>query len=210
MQPLLSSKKIIAVLILEDPKRAVDTARALQAGGIGAIELTLRTDSALESLRRIRAEVPELLVGAGTVLTPAQLKDAKKAGAQFAVAPGCNPRVIAAARDEGIFFAPGVMTPSDIEIALENGCRLLKFFPAATSGGLKHLEAMGAPYKHLGVSYIPLGGVTPENLAEMLAHPMVACVGGSWLAKPDQIAAGAYDQIRELAAQASAIAKRGK
>ncbi|MES1167330.1 MAG: bifunctional 4-hydroxy-2-oxoglutarate aldolase/2-dehydro-3-deoxy-phosphogluconate aldolase, partial [Pseudomonadota bacterium] len=137
---------VIAVLTVDDPVDAVPLARALAAGGVTAIELTLRTPRALESIRRIRAEMPETLIGAGTVLNPGQLDEVKKAGALFAVAPGCNPSTLRAAKEMGLPFAPGVATPSDVEIAVEHGCRLLKFFPAGTSGGLAHLAAMGAPF----------------------------------------------------------------
>lgn len=201
----VKSKKLIAVITINDAKNAVPLAKALYNGGISAIELTLRTDAALESIRRIRAEVPEMVVAAGTVLTPKQIDEVVKAGAHWAVAPGTNPRVLQAAKDAGLFFAPGIMTPSDIEAALEFGCRLLKFFPAGTTGGMKHLKAMSAPYNHLGLSYIPLGGVNTTNLADFVSDPLIAAVGGSWLAKPDQIKNGEFDKIQAQAEEAAKI-----
>lgn len=201
----VKSKKLIAVITINDAKNAVPLAKALYNGGISAIELTLRTDAALESIKRIRAEVPEMVVAAGTVLTPKQIDEVVKAGAHWAVAPGTNPRVLQAAKDAGLFFAPGIMTPSDIEAALEFGCRLLKFFPAGTTGGMKHLKAMSAPYNHLGLSYIPLGGVNTTNLADFVSDPLIAAVGGSWLAKPDQIKNGEFDKIQAQAEEATKI-----
>jgi 2-dehydro-3-deoxyphosphogluconate aldolase/(4S)-4-hydroxy-2-oxoglutarate aldolase len=191
---------VVAVIIIEDPADAVPLAR-----GISAIELTLRTPRALESIKRIRAELPDVLIGAGTVLTAAQLKDVKDAGAFFAVSPGCNPSTLRAAQDLGLPFAPGIANPSDIEIALEHGCRLLKFFPAGTSGGLPHLAAMGAAFAHLGVKYIPLGGITLETLGDYLKSPLVAAVGGSWLAKPEVIKAKNWAAITAAAAAATQV-----
>ena len=172
------------------------------------MELTLRTEAALGALRRIRAAVPEMLAGVGTVLTPAQADDAKYAGAEFAVSPGMNPRVVKAADDAGLPFAPGILTPSDIEQALECGCRMLKFFPAESSGGLAYLKAMAAPYLHLGVSFIPLGGVNEKNMASYLADPLIDAVGGSWLAPRDAIREGRWDEITALAKAAREIINR--
>ncbi len=203
MKEIIAQKKIIAVLTIDDAKDAVPLANALAAGGISAIELTLRTPAALEAIRRIKGEVPEVLVAAGTVLRPDQVGEVVKAGADFAVAPGMNPRVVKAAHDAGLFFGPGIMTPSEIEAALEFGCTLLKFFPAGTTGGLKHLNAMAAPYKHLGVKFIPLGGITQANVREILADPLIAAVGGSWLAKPELVKAGRFDEITRIAREAA-------
>lgn len=196
---------VIAVLTVDDPVDAVPLAQALKAGGITAIELTLRTPRALEAIKRIRAELPDVLIGAGTVLNVGQLKEVQAAGALFAVAPGCNPSTLRAAKDLGLPFAPGVATPSDVEIAIEHGCRLLKFFPAGTSGGLAHLAAMGAPFAHLGVKYIPLGGIALEQLGDYLKSPLVAAVGGSWLAKPDVIKRKDWAEITAAAAAATKV-----
>lgn len=206
----ISEAGIVAVLVIDDAANAVGLARALLAGGIGVMELTLRTDAALDSLRAIRAEAPEMLAGIGTVLTPAQVHAAKDAGAAFAVAPGFNPRVVGAARDAELPFAPGICTPSDIEGALEFGCNVLKFFPAESCGGLKRLNDMAAPYAHLGLRYIPLGGINAGNLASYVASPLVAAVGGSWLAKRETIAARGWDAIAANAREAKAIIAKAR
>lgn len=201
----ISQSGIVAVLVIDDAADAVPLARALLAGGVDVMELTLRTGAALDSLRAIRDQVPEMLAGIGTVLTPLQVRDAHEAGAAFAVAPGFNPRVVEAAKETGLPFAPGVFTPSDVEGALEFGCNVLKFFPAESGGGLGHLKSLAAPYAHLGLSYIPLGGVNPTNLPDYLGSPLVAAVGGSWLAKRESIAAKDWVKITDNAKEARAI-----
>ena len=206
----VSALGVVAVLTVDDPLDAVPLGKALLAGGVSAIELTLRTPRALESLKRIAAEVPEILIGAGTVLTPAQLQQVKDAGAKVAVAPGCNPSTLRAAKDLGLPFAPGICTPTDIEIAVEHGCKLLKYFPAETSGGLAHLSAMAAPYAHLKLRYIPLGGLTQANMGDYLKSPLVAALGGSWIAKPDVIAKKDWAAITKAAADAVAGVKAAR
>lgn len=201
----VSKAGIVAVLVIDDAANAVPLARALLAGGVDVMELTLRTDAALDSLRAIKAEVPEMLAGIGTVLTPDQVKAAKEAGAAFAVAPGFNPRVVGAAKEAGLPFAPGICTPSDIEGALEFGCNVLKFFPAESTGGLAHLKNISAPYAHLGLKYIPLGGVSAKNLAAYMGSPVVAAVGGSWLAAREVIAAKDWAKITANAKEAKDI-----
>ncbi len=201
----LTCAGVVAVLTVEDASDAVPIARALLAGGVAAIELTFRTPAAVEAIQRIRAEVPDILIGAGTVLNARDVGLALGAGAFFGVAPGCNPDTIRAARDQGLPFAPGIMTPSDVERALENDCRILKFFPAQTSGGLPHLTAMAAPYNHLGVRFIPLGGITEKLLPDYLRSPLVACVGGSWLASSNAIKAKDWAGVQKNAAGAVAI-----
>ncbi|MFO1485606.1 MAG: bifunctional 4-hydroxy-2-oxoglutarate aldolase/2-dehydro-3-deoxy-phosphogluconate aldolase [Verrucomicrobiaceae bacterium] len=199
---------VIAVLMIDRVDDAVPLARALLAGGVDCIELTLRTDAALDSLRRIRAEVPEMVVGVGTILTPKQVNDAREAGASFGVAPGMNPRVVAEAQRIGLPFAPGVCTPTDIELALEAGCKVLKFFPSEPSGGLIYLRSIVAPFAHLGVQFIPLGGVGAGNAAHYLKEPSVLALGGSWLAPKDIIAKGGWEVITALAREASDIVKQ--
>ena len=194
---------IVAVLVIDREEDGVPLARALLAGGADVMELTLRTPAALGALRRIKAEVPEMLAGAGTVLAPAQIAEVKDAGADFAVSPGINPRVVEAAAQAGVPFAPGVVTPSDIERALEAGCKMLKFFPAEPSGGLPYLKAIAAPYQHLGVSFLPLGGLNAKNMAAYLSDPLVASIGGSWLAPRDAVSAGRWDEITALASAAT-------
>ncbi|MEN6407000.1 MAG: bifunctional 4-hydroxy-2-oxoglutarate aldolase/2-dehydro-3-deoxy-phosphogluconate aldolase [Thermoguttaceae bacterium] len=197
---------IVAVLVIDRAEDAVPLARALGEGGIKFIELTLRTPAALDALRAIRAEMPEMAVGAGTVLTVEQVREVAKAGASFAVAPGMNPRVVRAAQDLGLPFMPGVMTPSDIEQALECGCRELKLFPAEPVGGLKYLKNMAAPYAHLNLQFVPLGGLSLANAGAYLADPWILAVGGSWIAKRDVIERRDWATITKNAKEACALA----
>ena len=203
----ISDCGIVAVLILDRVEDAVRVARSLAAGGVNAIELTFRTPAALAALKEIRAEIPEMIAGAGTILTADQVHLAKEAGAHFGVAPGMNPRVLAAAREAGLSFAPGIATPSDIEAALEFDCRLLKFFPAEPSGGLPYLNSIAAPYLHFGIKFVPLGGLSPANMASYLQDSKIAALGGSWLAPRDLINAGSWKEITELAQSATATIK---
>lgn len=173
---------VIAVLTLDEASQIVPLARALVACGIDVMELTLRTPAALDALRLVRDEVPEMLAGVGTVLRPQQLREVVDAGAAFGVSPGLNPRIVGGARDLGLPFAPGVVTPTDIEAAIELGCRELKFFPAEPSGGMKYLRSMYAPYSYLGLQFIPLGGLNASNMSAYLFDAAVPAVGGSWIA----------------------------
>jgi 2-dehydro-3-deoxyphosphogluconate aldolase/(4S)-4-hydroxy-2-oxoglutarate aldolase len=198
---------IVAVLVIDRAEDAVPLAKALLAGGVDVMELTLRTPAALDALKAIRADVPEMLAGVGTILTTDQVKQVVEAGAAFGVAPGVNPRILSAAREAGLSFAPGIVTPSDIEASLEHGCKILKFFPAEPSGGLAFLKAMAAPYAHLGLKFVPLGGLNAKNMASYLADPQVAALGGSWLAPRDLIKAGEWEKISALAAEAVQIIK---
>ncbi|MEZ6132190.1 MAG: bifunctional 4-hydroxy-2-oxoglutarate aldolase/2-dehydro-3-deoxy-phosphogluconate aldolase [Planctomycetaceae bacterium] len=193
---------VVAVLIIDNAEHAVPLARALLAGGIDAMELTLRTDAAIESLKQIRRDVPEMLAGIGTVLNTQQVDEVAAAGAHFAVSPGLNKRVVQHAQQAGLPFAPGVMTPSDIEAALELGCRELKFFPAVPSGGLKLLDSLRAPYAHLGVRFVPLGGINAANMSDWLGNPGVFAVGGSWLTPREAIQSQDWTTITKLAAEA--------
>ena len=198
---------VLAVLVIEDAAAAVPLAEALLSGGVRAIELTLRTEVALEAIKNVRAAVPEMIVGAGTVLTTEQVDQVAGVGARFAVSPGLNPAVMKAAQEKHVPFAPGIVTPTDVETALQFGCRLLKFFPCEASGGLPYLRNIAAPYNHLGLKYIPLGGVNQSNLAEYLSEPLVAAVGGSWLAPREAIAKGDWQHITKLAQAASATVR---
>ncbi|MHB8970985.1 MAG: bifunctional 4-hydroxy-2-oxoglutarate aldolase/2-dehydro-3-deoxy-phosphogluconate aldolase [Pirellulaceae bacterium] len=193
---------VIAVLVVDAVKDAVPLARALLDGGIDVMELTLRTPAALDALLAIRAEVPDMLAGIGTILTPDQVQRAREAGAAFGVAPGTNRRVVEAARSVSLPFAPGIATPSDLELALELGCPEVKFFPAESCGGLEYLRSLAAPYVHLGVRFIPLGGLKLENAGAYLIDPLVLAVGGSWLAPRNLIQAGDWLSICQLAAAA--------
>lgn len=199
---------IVAVLVLDRTEDALPVAEALQAGGVTAIELTLRTPVALAALVKIKQAFPDLLCGAGTVLTPAQVQEAQAAGADFAVAPGMNRRVVEAARAFGLPFAPGICTPSDIEQALEYDCALLKYFPAEASGGLAMLRALAAPYAHRSLQYIPLGGLSPANVVDYLREPIVGGIGGSWLAPRATIAARDWLVITTLARGVIALRDR--
>ena len=201
---------VVAVVTVENPEDAAPIARALLAGGVGAIELTFRTARAAEAIRRIRAEVPEILVGAGTLLNRAHVEAAIEAGAVFGVAPGCNPSTIAAARECGLPFAPGVMTPTDMEIALEHGCRVLKYFPATNLAAPSALETMAAPFAHLGLRFIPLGGINLASLPQWLASPSVLGVGGSWLAPRDVIQRKDWAALQRNAEQAAEVVRARK
>ncbi len=204
----LYSTGVIAVLVIDSPNDAVPVARSLLAGGVDCIELTLRTEAAMESLKRIRHEVPEIVVGVGTILSPQQVEAVHEAGAAFGVAPGMNPRVVAKAAELGLPFSPGVCTPTDIELALELGCRILKFFPAEPSGGLNYLRTVAAPFAHLGVKYVPLGGVNAGNAEEYLRDPNVLALGGSWLGPRESIQKQEWAKITQQAAAASEIVRR--
>lgn len=193
---------LVSVVMIDSSAHAVPLARALLAGGISAMELTLRSETALESLRRIVAEVPGMMVGAGTILSREQVGEVLAAGADFGVAPGTNKKVLQAARDQGLPFAPGVATPSDIESALDFDFRVLKFFPAEAMGGLQYLGNVASPYRHLGLRYIPLGGVDPGNLASYASSPDVLAVGGSWLAPRNLVEKEDWAGIEQLARHA--------
>lgn len=197
----LAQSGVVAGFSIDKPEQAVPVAKALLAGGIDAIELTFRTPAALDAVKAIAAEVPEILLGVGTILTPEQVLQVKEAGAHFAVAPGMNPRVIRAAKDAGLPFAPGICTPSDLEAAIELGCRFVKFFPAEASGGLTYLKSMAAPYKHLGIKYFPLGGINADNMIDYLKEEMVPTVGGSWIVKNDLVENEDWAGITARAAQ---------
>ena len=179
----LKKSGVVAGFSVEKVEHAVPLTKALLAGGIDAIELTLRTPAAMDALKAICADAPDMLIGVGTILTPELATEVKDAGADFGVAPGMNPRVIRAAQEAGLPFAPGIATPSDLEAAIELGCRFVKFFPAEASGGIPYLRSMGAPYKHLGIQYFPLGGLNAENMVEYLKEPNVPTIGGSWVVR---------------------------
>lgn len=173
--------RIVPVATLEDAADAVPLAEALEAGGLPILEVTLRTSAGLESIRLIRSHCPHILIGSGTVISQQQVSEVVAAGAQFGLSPGLNPDVVRAAQKEGLFFIPGVMTPSDIEVALGLDCRLVKFFPAVPAGGIPMLEALTGPFAHTRMQFIPLGGVSENNMADYLRIPGVPAVGGSWI-----------------------------
>ena len=199
---------VVAVLTIDEATDAVPLARALLAGGVDCIELTLRTPAAIAALQGIKSEVPQMMAGVGTVLTTSQVAEVAAAGAAFGVAPGMNPRVVLAAQQAGLPFAPGVLTPSDIEQALEQDCRLLKFFPAEPAGGLPYLKNMAAPYAHLNLRFIPLGGLDERNVEPYLADPLIAAVGGSWIAPRELIRQRQWQKIAENARHSAEEVRR--
>jgi 2-dehydro-3-deoxyphosphogluconate aldolase/(4S)-4-hydroxy-2-oxoglutarate aldolase len=182
-------KRIVPVVIgVENASDAVSLAQALLDGGLNVIEVTFRAANAAEAVHAIAQKVPEMILGAGTLLTATQVQTAKEAGAQFGVSPGLNLDVVATAKKVNMPFIPGVMTPSEVENALAAGCKLLKFFPANVAGGIPMLKALAAPYAQTGVKFIALGGIKAENMREYLAESIVAAVGGSWLVEPALVA----------------------
>jgi 2-dehydro-3-deoxyphosphogluconate aldolase/(4S)-4-hydroxy-2-oxoglutarate aldolase len=208
MRGSLWNAAVIAVLVIDNPEDAVPLANALLRGGITAIELTLRTERALDALERIRGAAPKLLAGVGTILNEDQVRMVKARGAPFGVSPGFNPSVVEAAKKEALPFAPGIMTPSELEAAYAKGCSVVKLFPAEASGGLSYLKDMNGPYAHLGIEYIPLGGVSAANLEKYLEEPSVLAVGGSWLASRKLIQAQDWDQISRNCEEAREIASK--
>jgi len=204
----LSEAGFVAVLVIDRVADAVPLAESLRDGGVRAMELTLRTPVAIDALKVIRDAVPEMIAGVGTVLQPTQVLQIREAGAQFAVAPGTNPRVVAAAREAELPFAPGICTPTDLELAVEQGCRLLKFFPADPIGGPRYLNSIASPLAHLGVRFIPLGGIDSENMERYLTNRFVDAVGGSWVTPKELINQQDWAAIRGLAEQASSIVAR--
>ncbi|MCG8650606.1 MAG: bifunctional 4-hydroxy-2-oxoglutarate aldolase/2-dehydro-3-deoxy-phosphogluconate aldolase [Pirellulales bacterium] len=198
---------VIAVLVIERPEDAIALAKALLAGGIDVMELTLRTPHAIPALRMVREHVPEMLAGIGTVLTCQQVDQVIDAGAAFGVSPGLNPEVVRHAQQRAFPFAPGVVTPSDVERAVELGCRELKFFPAEPSGGVPYLNSVNAPSAHLGLRYIPLGGLNANNASRYLDLESVVAVGGSWLAPRSLIAQQDWTTITANAAEARTFCK---
>lgn len=194
---LLSRAPVIPVIMIEDVAHAVPLARALVAGGVTVIEITLRTDAALEAIRRIRAEVPEAVVGAGTVLTPAQLDHAGAAGAVFAVSPGATPTLLDAAAASPVPLLPGTATASEVMAVLERGYTCMKLFPAEAAGGIALLSALASPLPN--ARFCPTGGIDPDKARRYLALSNVICVGGSWLAPRDAIREGDWQRITDLA-----------
>lgn len=194
---------VIPVLTIERAADAVPLARALVKGGLPVLEITLRTEAALEALRLVATEVQGAVVGAGTVLNAGQLDQARRAGAQFVVSPGCTPALAQAVTASGMPFLPGVQTVSEAMALREQGFQLLKFFPADMSGGLGWLKAVAAPLA--GLRFCPTGGVNAETAPAYLAQTNVACVGGSWVAPKDAVAAGDWVRVERLAAAASAL-----
>ena len=208
MNPVLEQIQkmgIIPVVVIDDVKDAVPLAKALCEGGLPCAEVPFRTAAAEESIRIMAEKFPEMLIGAGTVLTTDQVDRAVAAGAKFIVSPGTNPKVVKYCVEKNIPITPGTCTPSEVEQALEHGLEVVKFFPAEQAGGLKMIKAMAAPY--VGVKFMPTGGISPENVREYLAYDRIIACGGSWMVKGDLIKAGNFDKIVELTKEAAAIVK---
>ena len=206
LRSTLRKASVIAVLVIDNADDAVPVANALLRGGINVIELALRTQASLDALGRIKAEVPDIITGIGTILTEEQVKTVKAKGAPFGVSPGLNLSVVAAAQQAGLPFAPGIMTPSELEAAYEKGCSILKLFPSERAGGIPFLKDLNGPYGHLGIEYIPLGGISAADLQRYLEEPSVLAVGGSWLAPRKLIQAKDWDAISRNCEEARKIA----
>jgi 2-dehydro-3-deoxyphosphogluconate aldolase/(4S)-4-hydroxy-2-oxoglutarate aldolase len=200
---VMQDAPVIPVIVLHDVAHAVPMARALVAGGIRMLEVTLRTPQALACMEAIAKEVPDAVVGAGTVRSPQDAAAAAKAGAQFAVSPGYTRAVGQACRDHGLSLLPGVATGSEIMMAQEDGYNALKFFPAMQAGGPAMLKAWAGPF--FDVQFCPTGGVTPGNALDFLSLPNVTCVGGSWLVPADALVQGDWSRIEALAREASQL-----
>lgn len=196
---------IVPVVVLNDSKDAEPLADALCEGGLACAEVTFRTEAAAESIKIMSEKHPEMLVGAGTVLTVEQVDEAVAAGAKFIVSPGLNSEVVKYCLDKNIAITPGVVTPSEMELAIELGLNIVKFFPAEPSGGLSMIKAVSAPYTML--KFMPTGGINPGNVKEYLKSDKIFACGGSWMVKGDLVDAGDFDKIKELTKEAADIIK---
>ncbi|MEV6949144.1 bifunctional 4-hydroxy-2-oxoglutarate aldolase/2-dehydro-3-deoxy-phosphogluconate aldolase [Streptomyces sp. NPDC051172] len=202
---LLDLAPVVPVVVLSDAADAVPLARALVAGGLPAIEVTLRTPAALDAIRAIAEAVPDAVVGAGTVITPEQVKDSVAAGARFLVSPGWTDVLLAAMKASGVPFLPGVSTTSEVVALLERGVREMKFFPAQAAGGTAYLKSLAGPLPQ--ARFCPTGGIGPANAPDYLALPNVGCVGGTWMLPADALAARDWDRIESLAREAAGLTR---
>ena len=205
MQLQITELGLIPVVVLDDAKDAKPLAEALCEGGLPCAEVTFRTDAAQDGIRIISEEYPDMLVGAGTVLTIDQVERAVWAGAKFIVSPGFDPEIVDYCLKKEIPVFPGCITPSEIAQAVKRGLRTVKFFPAAQSGGVGMINALAAPY--LGLKFMPTGGVNPKNLSEYLSCKSVIACGGSWMVKGELVRAGEFDKIKEMTKEAVALVK---
>ena len=199
---------IIPVIVIESEGQAVPLAKALVKGGLPVLEVTFRTKAAPGAIAAIRREVPEAIVGAGTVLTVEMLRAAKAAGAVFGVAPGFDPAIIAEAKSQSFPFCPGVATASELSQALTAGCGMVKFFPAEAAGGVKMIKDLLGAFRFTGVKFMPTGGVNLSNVADYLSVPEIVCCGGTWIVPKDALAAGDWAAIERLAADAAALVRK--
>lgn len=199
---------IVPVVVLEDTKDAAPLAKALCDGGLACAEVTFRTDAAEESIRIMTKEFPEMVVGAGTVLTTEQVDRAVNAGAQFIVSPGFNPAVVKYCIEKNIPVTPGVVTPSEMEKAIEMGLEVVKFFPAEPSGGLEMIKAVATPYTML--KFMPTGGIDPKNIVPYLQYEKILACGGSWMVKGNLISEGAFDKITDLTKEAVELVRSSR
>ncbi len=202
----LFAKRLLPAVVIEDAELAIPLSEALLAAGLPVIEITFRTKAAEAAIRKVSQRFPEMVLGAGTLLTPDQVARARDAGATFGVAPGLSEGVVRRAQECGLQMIPGVVTATEITRALELGCQVLKFFPADACGGVKAIKALGGAFGHTGVRFVPTGGIDAKNLREYLALPIVAAVGGSWMVEKALIAAKNWKQIEDLAREAVAAA----
>ena len=205
LHKIIENCGIIPVVVLDDVANAVPLAKALLAGGINICEITFRTAAAEESIRQIALNVPEMIVGAGTVITKEQLKAATDAGAKFIVSPGSDLEVIRYAKELGVYMLPGAVTPTEIMQLIKEDIKVVKFFPAENYGGLKTIKALSAPFPN--IKFVPTGGVSLSNLTAYLEFDKIAAVGGSWLCTKDLIKDGKWDEITKLSKEAMDIFK---
>ena len=197
--------KVVPVVVLNDVKDAAPLAKALVEGGLPCAEVTFRTDAAAESIRIMTEAYPDMLVGAGTVLTTEQVDRAVEAGAKFIVSPGFDPEIVDYCIEKNIPVFPGCISPSEVAQAVKRGLKIVKFFPAEQAGGLAMIKAMAAPYNML--KFMPTGGINTKNLKEYLACDKILCCGGSWMVKGDMVEAGEFDKIQKLTEEAKALAE---
>lgn len=202
---IMDLSPVIPVIVIDDPDQAVPLATALYRGGLKVLEVTLRTEYGLQAIADIGQALPDAVVGAGTVITPDDVKNARQAGARFLVSPGCTPRLLASAQAEDIALLPGVNTPSEAMLLLEQGLRHLKFFPAEAAGGVAMLKSIAGPLPQL--RFCPTGGINPQNAASYLDLPNVACVGGTWMLDKRAIAAGDWDTVERLSREAAGLSR---
>lgn len=205
IRDVMTKAPVIPVIVIEDIKQAVPLAKALVKGGLPVLEVTLRTEAGLESIRAIADQVPDAVIGVGTLTRPEEIRQSLNAGARFGVSPGLTLALASEAQESGLPLLPGVMTPSEVMAARNAGYSALKLFPAQQAGGMGMLKALAGPFPD--VVFCPTGGITPETFRDFLALDNVLCVGGSWVIPKDAVASGDWDKITRLAAQASGQSK---